>query len=445
MQSARIAIRNIARQKKRTILLGGAIAFGVLTIILIGSFTSGVLENVRENFTGIFGGHIYISGQELSPTERILSRIGDTEILDKELASFEEDIAGIHVRSRARGDAIFGSRQESISLEGVDWQAEPTLWDDLGIIEGDPGLLSQEDFIILPESVASALDVEVGEAVLFRLNTVSGQANVGEFTLAGLYRNNQSFNISGGYADLSFLNSLIGLEADEFQFLNITLHELGRIDAVAGALYRQLQLAGEVEPRGDEAENEGMRGGMMSLMGGGAASLADDEEPWEGTKFTITTLNDMMDPILSLVRVLDLIRTGLFVILLLITMVGLLNTFRMILIERTQEIGTMRAIGMQRIGVRNIFLWEALFLALFGAVAGLLIALGLMGTLSSIHLNTDNVLQLFTRNGQFAFPFVWDDVATTVLLLSGITLISAWLPARKAAKLKPADALRISY
>ena len=445
MQSARIAIRNIARQKKRTILLGGAIAFGVLTIILIGSFTSGVLENVRENFTGIFGGHIYISGQELSPTERILSRIGDTEILDKELASFEEDIAGIHVRSRARGDAIFGSRQESISLEGVDWQAEPTLWDDLGIIEGDPGLLSQEDVIILPESVASALDVEVGEAVLFRLNTVSGQANVGEFTLAGLYRNNQSFNISGGYADLSFLNSLIGLEADEFQFLNITLHELGRIDAVAGALYRQLQLAGEVEPRGDEAENEGMRGGMMSLMGGGAASLADDEEPWEGTKFTITTLNDMMDPILSLVRVLDLIRTGLFVILLLITMVGLLNTFRMILIERTQEIGTMRAIGMQRIGVRNIFLWEALFLALFGAVAGLLIALGLMGTLSSIHLNTDNVLQLFTRNGQFAFPFVWDDVATTVLLLSGITLISAWLPARKAAKLKPADALRISY
>ena len=77
MQSAKIAFRNVTRQKKRMVLLGGAIAFGVLIIILIGSFTSGVLENVRENFTGIFGGHIYVSGEELSSTERILSRIGD--------------------------------------------------------------------------------------------------------------------------------------------------------------------------------------------------------------------------------------------------------------------------------------------------------------------------------------------------------------------------------
>ena len=52
-----------------------------------------------------------------------------------------------------------------------------------------------------------------------------------------------------------------------------------------------------------------------------------------------------------------------FFILLVITMVGITNTFRMILIERTKEIGTMRAFGMQRHVVRNVFLMEALLLS----------------------------------------------------------------------------------
>ena len=153
----------------------------------------------------------------------------------------------------------------------------------------------------------------------------------------------------------------------------------------------------------------------------------------------------MMDPLLSLVRIIDAISIGLFAVLLLITMVGLLNTFRMVLIERTQEIGTMRAIGMQRGSVRNIFLFEALFLALAGAAAGLIISLIFMGILGNVQVGQENMLQFFTRNGEFSFPIVVTDVITTILILAGATVFSAWLPARKAARLEPADALRATY
>jgi putative ABC transport system permease protein len=444
MQSVRIAWRNITRQKKRTALLGGAIAFGVLVIILIGSFTTGVLENVRDNFTGIFGGHIYISGEELSPTGRILGQIGDTEALEEALQSIEGEISSVQLRSRSRGDVIFASVRESIRIEGVDWNGESRLWEDLGIEEGERDLLYRENAIILPESVADSLGVQIGETVLFSMSSLTGQANVGEFVVAGVYPDNQAFNISGGYTGLPYLNSLLGLSSEEYQFLNVTLAGLEEIDQLADRLLDELALLAPVEIE-DGAEEETNRGRMLAMFGGGFSTLAEDEEAWEGTRFSISTLNDMMEPVFTLVQILDLIRTGLFALLLIITMVGLLNTFRMILIERTQEIGTMRAIGMQRGGVRNIFLFEALFLALAGAVAGLVAAGLLMGILGNIPIGGESVLQLFTANGRFAFPFRVADVAATVLVLAGITVLSAFLPARKAAKLKPADALRANY
>ena len=58
---------------------------------------------------------------------------------------------------------------------------------------------------------------------------------------------------------------------------------------------------------------------------------------------------------------------------------------------------------------------------------------------------TDSVLLLFTRAGHFRFPVIGSDVAATVVILAVVTVLSAWLPARRAAKFKPADALRTTY
>ena len=184
---------------------------------------------------------------------------------------------------------------------------------------------------------------------------------------------------------------------------------------------------------------------VMSMMAGGVSSLAGDEEAWAGTKFSIATLNDLMDPVLALVRTLDMLRMGLFAVLLVITMVGLLNSFRMVLIERTQEIGTLRALGMQRGGIRGTFLFEALFLALAGSACGLAASLLGMGILGRVPLAADGLLQFFARSGRLSFPFVPADVAATVITLAAVTVLSAWLPARKASRLEPAAALRAAY
>ena len=100
MNISRIAMRNITRQKKRSVLLGGAIAFGVMIITLIGSFTTGITNNASANFTNVLGGQIYITGHELTATGGKVSVIREREILERALDAVEGAMEEQTPRSR---------------------------------------------------------------------------------------------------------------------------------------------------------------------------------------------------------------------------------------------------------------------------------------------------------------------------------------------------------
>ena len=78
-----IAMRNLNRQKKRSFLLGGAIAFGIFVITMINGFTGSFVENVSENFSHLFAGHIFIDGVEKTASGKTISIIrDDSKILE---------------------------------------------------------------------------------------------------------------------------------------------------------------------------------------------------------------------------------------------------------------------------------------------------------------------------------------------------------------------------
>ncbi len=451
MNVTKIAVRNITRQKKRSILLGGAIAFGVMIITVIGSFTKGVTNTASANFTDMLGGQIYITGQELTATGGQMSVIRDKEVIDEALVHAGVRIAEKTYRSRTIGEIIFGSMSAPVSVEGVNWSDEPELIDGLDVKEGSASATMPADSIILPEYTAKDIGVQVGETVLVRTSTVTGQQNVGEFEVRAITEADSMFSFSSAYVEKSFLNGLIGLDAENYQVLNISLVNPVTADAVTENLVSYLRSIGRMEP--EKEEETGIRGmrsrmmGMASLMGGGSlfSSKVEDAQRWEGTRFNVLNLSDMMEAVTSMVNVLNTVSYVIFIVLLVITMVGLLNTFRMVLIERTREIGTLRAIGMQRTEVRNIFLTEALVLALGGALAGLVIATILSAILGVIPFSADSPLQLFLIDDTFAFPIVPSNILMTLVIITLATLGAAFLPARKAARLDPAVALRTTY
>ena len=118
------------------------------------------------------------------------------------------------------------------------------------------------------------------------------------------------------------------------------------------------------------------------------------------------------------------------------------NTMGTAVVERTNEIGTLRAIGLRRSGIRRLFLCEALLLGVIGSVLGAISALILayMINHSGWTWNPPGysyAYLILVRVGQ-DIPLL----AGSVLSMIAVTLLSAWLPANRAAKFEIVDALR---
>ena len=440
----RIAFRNTGRQKKRTLLLAGAIAFGVVVVTLLNGFTGGASRNIERVLTDLIGGHVYVSGTELTESRLIINVIRDWEGGDSSLADVvagvEGQIADLNRRSRTLGTLIFGSKQTNQFLDGVDWHGEASFFPSLSLTAGSLPGPDDRNALILPEAAAERLRVEVGDQVLVRVATVTGQQNVGELVLAATIEDSGITAFSSAFVRLDYMGELIGTGAGEFQVLNLYLRDPRQANRVAEVLRARLPTA----PEEEQEEASGQPPGTPGALGAGVNRLADDEEPWEGTRFEITTLDDILDQVSDLFGVLDIVSLVVFLILLTITMVGVVNTFRMVLLERIREIGTMRAVGMQGRSVRGIFLMEAGFIGLIGALIGLVLAGIAMLVLGQVTLDTDSPLQFFLNDGRITFAVPPLSVVTNVAILLVLSLLAAFIPARRAARMEPAAALRSS-
>jgi len=118
------------------------------------------------------------------------------------------------------------------------------------------------------------------------------------------------------------------------------------------------------------------------------------------------------------------------------------NTMSMAVVERTTEIGTLRAMGLRRSGIRRLFVCEALLLGLIGAVIGVTLALGVAWLINHSGFtwlppgNVDRV-PLTVR--------LWGETRLMIgsaLGLLVVAVVSAWWPARRAGEMVIVDALR---
>jgi len=118
------------------------------------------------------------------------------------------------------------------------------------------------------------------------------------------------------------------------------------------------------------------------------------------------------------------------------------NTMNAAVVERTVEIGTLRAIGLRRSGIRRLFVCEGILIGVLGAALGVTIALILAGLINHSGLTWTppgriEPIHLHVR--------VWGEVRMlldTALGLTVVAVISAWWPARRASRLQVVEALR---
>ncbi|MBN2402033.1 MAG: FtsX-like permease family protein [Spirochaetes bacterium] len=157
----------------------------------------------------------------------------------------------------------------------------------------------------------------------------------------------------------------------------------------------------------------------------------------------VNTMYETASDVLKLEGVLNLVTLIAVLILFFIIVLGVINTLRMSIRERTREIGTIRAIGMQKRDVRSIFILETVSLTFFASICGVVLAFIVMELLSLIKFNVvDNPMGILLLNQRLHFLPTISGIIFNILFIILIAAATAYFPSRRAAAMSAADALR---
>jgi putative ABC transport system permease protein len=317
---------------------------------------------------------------------------------------------------------------------------------------------------VRPLSLADAVALERAPYVLHSVPAVSGSASV---EANGRERNVNIFSVGPGFDQAFKFNVRIGsfLPPDEL--------ERARPVAVLGATAAN-ELFDTANPLGERIRVGGQRFRVVGVMEAKGEMLGFDlddsvyipaargldlfnreglheidilyaedapvDELVAGIKriliarhgaedFTVTTQQQMLDVLGSIIDVLTLGVGALGGISLLVGGVGIFTIMTIAVHERTQEIGLLRAIGTTKSTVARIFIGEAVLLSALGGAAGLAVALCIIATVRFLAPSVP-------VNVSIAYVVLAEGIAIATGLVAGV------LPAHRAASLAPLDALR---
>lgn len=405
MNSLLFGLRNLGRNLRRSLVTISSISLGFAAVSLFAGYTQMVYKGLEDQ--AIYGeliGHLTVEKSNFA-TEGRLSP-------DTALFSAEEVVQLSAEVTRLLPDAVVAPRlginglltnglTSSIFIaEGID----PA---DMRVLRGprrfaSGGLpLQQDTGVTMARGLAAILGLQAGSDAAVLVSTIHGQANAADVEVADLF--------STGNA---------GTE-DKFMYVPLQL---------AQSLY-------DAEGRADRltiltssaAEVEAQRTRLQEQL---AAS---------GLQLKVSTWQELSAFYRQVKSMFDVIFGFLLVIVITIVVMSITNAMSMTVVERTREIGTLRAIGMKRAGVVRLFAIEALLLVSIGCLAGLLLTLLIRHGVHALDIS------YLPPNSTDPVPLLigMDLVKTAAAgaLLSLLGVLAAYIPAWRASRNPIIDSL----
>lgn len=403
---ASLALRNALRNRRRSLLTALMVMFGVTFLTVAMAWIEGIFHNTLDTAANV-AGHVRIVTADYARREQvnpIQENIASSAAIEEAVRA-APGVAGVYPRISMGVTATVG---EDIGEEFGLVQGAPIAFFE-GPLDLDHRLasgrmLTKDDEGLIGRSLAEKLGAKVGDEVVVLGQTQDGSLSPAKFTLVGI--------VDLGNA---MQNKQIFLTLEKVRYM---------ADIPDGAVEISV-----FAPRREDAGTLAATVAALPATAGLDVKSWDQRPPFDGALGFFTTVQGVVATVMVFI-------TGL----------GVLNTMLMSVLERTGEIGVMRAMGLKRYQVMQLFVLEAVGIAVIGAALGAVLG-GLGGWYLEVHgvdigSAVNKLPATIPMNSTIHGRITLEILLRSVVLGLAMALVGGALPAWRASQIQPIEAMR---
>ena len=405
----KIAVRNLMRYKRRTLLTASLVTIGVVFVLVFisvsGSFKNMMIGQITDSFLG----HIQIhkKGYVASIDSLPLTMNLGPKAFEKDEKAINEtpDIEAYSKRIKFGGMFSNFVETTNVRLNGVYPEDEvktvPLFLS--RVKEGGKGIKPGE--ILVPELLAKGMKVNVGDTVVIIATNRDGSVNGKQFQVGGILESVTGPGGRDGYIHIEDAMEILRMDTMEISEIAIRLSDFDELHGVFGRLK-------------DKLSNE------LNKQGGPVFEV----HTWE-----------KLSPFYNVARMIDIMTFFVKLMLIAIVLISIMNVMVMAVYERIREIGTIAAIGTLPGKIVAMFLIEGFSLGLFGVVVGNILGVAVISVLNVAKLT----FNFGRQKGLLLSPGInLQDILVISIIVITISVMASLQPAYKASRMNPIDALR---
>lgn len=403
-----LAMRNLWRHKRRTLLTLFAVSLGLFSYLLMDSLLKGADEQSINNLITLETGEVrvsatgYADNKDDEPLERLLP-------LDQNLLAqleADEEITGIAPRLAYPGRAGNGWDEYPQDVVGVEPAADQSVYAISDYLTQGRWINGEGYEVVISQSLADILELGLGDYLLLTTRTKAEAFQAVDLEIVGIMNTVNPTTNNQIFLPLTAAQEIIGVPETVSQ---IDLKLAGGLDAQSKAATLESALS--------------------------SAGFAVETQPWQ----------EAAEEFLEISRTKTAFSGVFLFMILLIATVGIVNSVLLATIERIREIGVLKAMGMTQGNIVQLFLFEAAGIGILGSLAGLLMAIGTEYYM--VNVGFDLTAAIGEMDVGYPIAGVMYGAWNPLTMLGGaifsiiVCILAGVLPARHGAKKDPVQAL----
>jgi putative ABC transport system permease protein len=443
----RRAGRNLRQAKGRTFLTSLAIAVGAFTLTL--SLAAG--EGARQYADNLLKNNIDPQALFIVKDSKITSTSASSNIQEYSDATTvssggaavkmitQEDITKLESRSDIEHVVpVYQLQAKYIVFEGINkrYSAPITYYDSSTLVDTSAGTVPTlgtqiaDDEILVPQEFVDTLNVRAKDLIGKKLTVTVSQTTATPTT----EQITQAFATGGDEA----VKDLTKPQTKDFVY---TIRGIIKTSPMAITSNPRLHVSTNAAKAINDYAKTGSTDankfyGATALAKKGYDPTAVKKAIQHDYGYTVQTAEDAQSLLFTFVNILQGIVVGFAMLALVASVFGIINTQYISVLERTSQIGLMKALGMRRRDIAKLFRYEAAWIGFIGGALG--VGLGLLVGWAT----NPSITKALNLGDSSLLIFVWWQLAILIVALIVVAISAGWLPARKAARLDPIEALR---